>query len=142
MIQVTRKEFEKGWARAKSVYATVAQGDKTNNAHRLLLFYAVENGLKALIMRTEKIRDGSADFSNEKHNVNRLLDRAGAKKILRMAHTISIKDHISHKPRNCSVGDINQMWRYGCIANEPSDEEIEFDLRTVAQWVEEQLLNP
>ncbi|GAB1831762.1 hypothetical protein [Achromobacter xylosoxidans] len=142
MIQVTRKEFEKGWARAKSVYTTVPHGDKTNNAHRLLLFYAVENGLKALIMRTERIRDGSADFSKEKHNINRLLDRAGAKATYRIANTILIKDRIAQTSRNCSVGDINQIWRYGCIADAPSDEEIELGLRTVAQWIEEQLLSP
>ncbi|WP_076905192.1 hypothetical protein [Burkholderia pseudomallei] len=138
MIPVTRKEFEKGGARARAVYTSIAPGAQTNNAHRLLLFYAVENGLKALIMRMERTRDGAADFSSEQHNLNRLLDRAGAGRKLRIVNNVVIRDHVANVPRNCSVGEINQMWRYGCVADKPSDVDIETGLKSVAQWIEEQ----
>lgn len=118
---------------------SIAHGAQTNNAHRLLLFYAVENGLKALIMRMERIRDGDADFSSELHNLNRLLDRARADAKLRLASNVLIRDHVANVARNCSVGDINQMWRYGCVADRPSDAEIEAGLNSVAQWIDEQL---
>ncbi|MDH2231313.1 hypothetical protein N5K37_15535 [Delftia tsuruhatensis] len=139
MIQVTRKEFEKGWARARSVYQVSGVDGITNNAHRLMLFYAVENGLKALIMKIERIRDGNADFGDELHNINKLLDRAGAIKSLRIMDNIRIKNASGNTQRGCGVGDINQMWRYGCVASQPSDSEIEGDLKTVAIWIEEQL---
>lgn len=139
MIKVTRKEFEKGWTRARTVYSEIAPGAQTNNAHRLLLFYAVENGLKALIMRLERIRDGDADFEREQHNLNRLLDRANANSKLRVARNVTIRNQVASMPRNCSTGEINQMWRYGCLAERPSDVDIELTLKSVAQWIEEQL---
>ncbi len=139
MIKISRREFEKGWKRARAVYSTVPPGAQTNNAHRLMLFYAVENGLKALIMRLERTRDGEADFTNELHNLNRLLDRARASSKLRLSNSVLIKDEVAHVPRNCGVGEINQMWRYGCVAEKPNDAEIESSLEFVAQWIEEQL---
>lgn len=139
MINVTRKEFEKGWARARSVYSDIPAGGKANNAHRLLLFYAVENGLKALIMRLERIRDGKADFSVEKHNINRLLDRVGANQKMHIAKNIRMKSQFSMIQRVCSVGDINQMWRYGCVADNPTDADIESGLNALAHWIDGQL---
>lgn len=139
MINVSRREFEKGWARAKSVYDGVAAGVQRNNAHRLMLFYAVENGLKALIMRLERIRDGEADFSDEQHNLNKLLDRVKATTALRLGREVRIRNDLSRSQRSCCVGDINQMWRYGCVADQPDDYQLEDKLKNIALWIEEQL---
>lgn len=139
VINVSRKEFEKGWARARSVYTEVAAGAQRNNAHRLVLFYAVENGLKALIMRLERTRDGEADFSVEQHNLNKLLDRVRATTALRLERQIRIRNELSQSQRSCEVGDINQMWRYGCVADQPDDSQLESNLNKIALWIEEQL---
>lgn len=139
MIKIKRREFEKGWARARSLYSNGVAAPPVNNAHRLMLFYAIENGLKALIMQLEKIKDGDADFSIEQHNLNHLLDRVKAAKALRITGSIVIKDQISQSNRGCHVGQINQMWRYGCIAETPSDADLEGQLNKVAQWIEEQI---
>jgi hypothetical protein len=52
MIQVTLRNLKREMGLRKSgLHVDCSWRSQTNNAHRLLLFYAVENGLKALIMR-------------------------------------------------------------------------------------------
>lgn len=48
MIQFTRREIEKAWR--ENLLASSSKTPRTN-PHRLLLFYAVECGLKAILMR-------------------------------------------------------------------------------------------
>ncbi|MGH2416106.1 MAG: hypothetical protein ACRDEA_20935 [Microcystaceae cyanobacterium] len=71
-IPFTDREVEKAWRENKSA------SDKTprSNAHRLLLFYAVECGLKAILMRRQgKNRsDLCTDLYECQHDVNKLLD--------------------------------------------------------------------
>jgi hypothetical protein len=130
-------EFEKGWSRARSVYSAAA--GQANNAHRLLLFYAVENGLKAFIMKAERLSDGSEGFDVEVHDVNKLLARAGAQKSLLLPTNVRIKGSYGGSARNCATGQINQMWRYGCVAENPTDAELELGLQKVATWIEENI---
>lgn len=135
-IPISRKEFEKGWTRARSIYFVVA-GTK-NNAHRLLLFYAVENGLKALIMKREMLRDGTEGFDDEVHDINKLLARVKASTRLHLPVSVSLQDS-GLGQRSCSTGQINQMWRYGCMALTPTDDAIEAQLLAIADWIEENL---
>ena len=48
MIVFTLREFKRAWRDASSAYDNCT---KKTNAHRLLLFYAVETGLKAVVLR-------------------------------------------------------------------------------------------
>ncbi|GCL37866.1 hypothetical protein SR1949_29780 [Sphaerospermopsis reniformis] len=51
-IPFTDKEMEKAWLRNISAYYKTPQPH--TNAHRLLLFYAVECGLKAIFMKKKR----------------------------------------------------------------------------------------
>lgn len=140
MITVSQKEFAKGWARARSVYNGCTNAASKNNAHRLLLFYAVENGLKSLIMRKEGVSAGDVDFSAEKHDLNRLLDRVMASSSLKLPVSVRMKsDPPSASQRSCRIGDVNQMWRYGCVAESPSDSVLEAKLEAVAVWIDAEI---
>lgn len=139
MLRVSRKEFQKGWSRALQVVRN-ADGQLTN-AHRLLLFYAVENGLKAIVMATEKIRDGEASFVAESHDLNALLDRLRVKRSLdlHLESTIMLVTRQGEQQRNIHASALNQVWRYGCAASKPSDSELEQKLNRLVDWIEGRL---
>jgi hypothetical protein len=50
MIPFTDREIQRAWR----TNLEASQVPSRNNAHRLLLFYAVECGLKAIIMKRER----------------------------------------------------------------------------------------
>ena len=41
--------------------------------------------------------------------------------------------------RLCSVGDLNQVWRYGGILEEPTDIEVEQGLEAIQSWISKEL---
>lgn len=134
MLDVSRREFEAGWSRARHAYETGQ--NPLNNAHRLLLFYAVENGLKAIITSAER---AAVEFSEEKHNLNKLMDRARVAAVFRLPRSVRVRSGRGHVQRNCGIGELNQLWRYGCIAEQPTDNELEASLKKLAEWIERSL---
>jgi hypothetical protein len=144
-IPFTDREIEKAWRENKSA------SDKTarSNAHRLLLFYAVECGLKAILMRRQgKNRsDLCTDISECQHDVNKLLDCLSAHKDLRLPAQLSmkpIKGKNGNDERKFTPGDVNQMWRYGgcCEAIGITDQDLEKKLLEIVNWIDGELRRP
>ena len=87
VIPFTDREIEKAWRENKSA----SEKTPRTNAHRLLLFYAVECGLKAILMRRQgKSRsDLCTDISECQHHINKLLDCLSAHKDLRLRNSLA-----------------------------------------------------
>jgi len=150
VIPFTDREMRNAWRQNLAA----SQVEPRTNVHRLLLFYAVECGLKAVIMETElltrtdeKCRSGQV-ISDFGHNINGLLDylSIGSKTPRVRLKNTKIKPIKKHKTskykeeRTVSPQDINQMWRYGGKSVDVSDEKIEQKLLEINQWIEEKLL--
>ncbi len=144
-IPFTDREMEKAWRENKSVYDS---SDKTQrkNAHRLLLFYAVECGLKAILMRRQQKRrtDLCQEILECQHNVNKLLDylRSGSSlKLPIQLNMPKIRSKSGYDERKFTPGDLNQMWRYGgcCLADGITDEHLEKKLLEIANWIDGEL---
>jgi hypothetical protein len=116
------------------------------NAHRLLLFYAVECGLKTAIMKRERIKrtDESmknGDFKEFGHDINKLLTYLHTTPELYLQETelTSLKPfpqtRESETKRPVKPADFNQMWRYG--GHSEKDENIEKQLEKIIQWLEQ-----
>lgn len=155
-IPFTDKEMEKAWLRNISAY------DKTppprTNAHRLLLFYAVECGLKAVFMKQKKRKrtDLCPEIADCQHNINKLLDCLDVEGPLRLPE-IRIEDipdkrnnKNKQEKRKLDSGQINQMWRYGGNVistitrkneTQASDEDIENKLLIIAKWIAGEINN-
>ena len=84
-IPFTDREMEKAWRENKSVFDNSNEKQR-NNPHRLLLFYAVECGMKATLMRRAGKRrtDLCQEIHECQHDLNKLLDYLGARKDLRL----------------------------------------------------------
>jgi hypothetical protein len=140
-IPFTDREMYRAWRanRLASIH------DSPSNSHRLLLFYAVECGLKAVLMKRESVNCTSqlrAEVNEAQHNINKLLDALSAGQALKLPNQLNMKkinDGGSYRERTLNPGQINQMWRYGGREIDERDDEIEAQLVKIAQWIEGEL---
>jgi hypothetical protein len=144
-IPFTDREIEKAWRENKSA----SEETPRSNAHRLLLFYAVECGLKAVLMRRQSKNrsDLCTDISECQHDVNKLLDCLYAGEKLKLPAQLSmqpIKGKKSNDERKFTPGDINQMWRYGgcCATGSVTDQNLEKKLLEIVNWIDGELRRP
>lgn len=149
-IPFTSREMQKAW----KDNLQASRHTSRNNAHRLLLFYAIECGLKAILMKRRSVTCTSdcIEISQAQHNINKLLD------FLRAGHSLKLPNQfdmaaITNKgkrlERKVDSGTVNQMWRYGGKAIEsidPSgktigitDNLLEKHLIKISEWIEKEL---
>jgi len=139
MIVFTLRELQRAWRQANSAFDGCT--NKTN-AHRLLLFYAVETGLKAVILKRNSKQDSEGMFADTLHDLNKLLKDLYAGANLHLPKDIRLDElthPISSKQRNAICGDLNQIWRYGAVARNPTDEELEAKLSAINEWIRGEL---
>lgn len=138
MIPFTRRELVNAWNTATAA----SKATKRNNAHRLLLFYAVECGLKAVYLkRHNKDPLDSQTAAPLAHDLNRILDLLNVAQVLRITPKQFTLPPLQ-KPltqRNCRVGELNQVWRYGGMLAQPTDIEVEEKLEAVQVWIAKEL---
>ena len=145
-IPFTDKEMKKAWGGNLSA----SQISPRTNAHRLLLFYAVECGLKAVLMARQETRRTNLckDIKECGHNINKLLSLLGAGGSLRLPPEIFIQEIFdtrnNKEERKLNPGQINELWRYGgkviAIVNKDgkikaNDEYIENKLLEISKWI-------
>ncbi len=145
VIPFTDREMEKAWRENRDA----SHKTQRTNAHRLLLFYAVECGLKAILMRRQgKTRtDSCTDISECQHDVNKLLDCLSVQKNLRLPGQLSIKPikgKNGYDERKFTTGEVNQMWRYGgcCTTTGITDKDLEEKLLEIVNWIDGELKRP
>lgn len=137
MIDVSKQEFEASFKKHFGVYNN---GNCTNNSRRLLLFYAVECGLKSLIMKKEKafmFSKLSQEAKSCKHNLKALLKLLDQEENYRNLKAI----RTSHKKEEVTCGHYNEFWRYGVGCSEEdlkngTEDLIEQELVKIAKWIE------
>lgn len=82
-IPFTRHELTRAWRQLRQTALPLANPSR-NNAQRLLLFYAVECGLKAAwLKRNNKTLFAGEDIRQTGHDLTKLLDQLRAGKHLR-----------------------------------------------------------
>jgi hypothetical protein len=146
-IPFTDREIERAWRENKFVYMASAK-ESRKNAHRLLLFYAVECGLKAMLMRRQRKKrtDLCANIYESQHDINKLLDYLGAKGDIKLPPQLSmekLRSNSGYDERKFSTGELNQMWRYGgCCFTGATDEELETKLLEIVAWIQGELKRP
>lgn len=134
-IPFTNRELVRAWRELKAE-ATPALNSIRSNPRRLLMFYAVECGLKAVWLKRQQ-RDlfEKADIEKTGHNLRDLL------KELKVGANLSLPEAFQlEKPtRRGQFGDIHQAWRYGGRSASPADQDCEQQLQKVLDWIEGEL---
>ncbi|MFM7448715.1 MAG: hypothetical protein ACKO24_08970 [Leptolyngbyaceae cyanobacterium] len=146
----TDREMQRAWQ--ANLQASI--NSTPSNAHRLLLFYAIECGLKAVLMKRRAMTctNHCREFTEVQHDINKLLDILSAGQALKLPSQFNMSPvnyRGSKYDRRLSPGKINQMWRYGGKVIEKlddsgmtsrfTDEDIEQHLIKISQWIEGEL---
>ena len=141
-IPFTDRELVRAW-RDLSAVATPSQESARQNPHRLLLFYAVECGLKAVwLKRQRRTLFEDADINKTGHNLRQVLKDLNVGAGLSLPETFRLAMVIhgqAQLPRNGKFGDLHQVWRYGGKCESPTDHDCEQQLQKVLNWIQGEL---
>jgi len=126
-----------------SAVATPPAESIRQNPHRLLLFYAVECGLKAVwLKRQRRTLFEGADISRTGHNLRQVLKDLNVGAGLSLPETFRLPTATQGQaqfPRNGKFGDLHQAWRYGGKCEAPTDHDCELQLQRVLNWIQGEL---
>lgn len=143
-IPFTDRELTRAWRDLSSVVNSQPIGIP-KNPHRLLLFYAVECGLKAIWLKRQgrTLFDG-ADIKQTGHDLREVLKALNVGSALSLPKTFRLPDALHSQtkaplPRNGSIGDLHQVWRYGGQCDAPTDQDCEQQLQKVLTWIQGEL---
>lgn len=135
------RELKRAWRELRSASTQT----KRLNAHRLLLVYSVECGLKAVWLKREcRTLFLSSDISNTGHDLNDVLKKLRCSHILpkslEMSDVKNDQNSIINR-KNIGIGDLHQVWRYGGdLKNPPVDNTaMEASLEKIQDWIEKEL---
>lgn len=138
MIEITRREMERAY---RDHFKAYRQIDGSSFSGLTCLFYAVECGLKSLIMEREQ-QETTEDLAKHdfSHNVNKMLSHLKCGKALHLPSVITLTDlKRPQKQRNSGQKELNQVWRYGVdIRDTHQKAEVVNKLLNVCHWIREQ----
>jgi len=140
-IPFTDRELARAW-RELSAVATPPAGVRLN-PHRLLLFYAVECGLKAVwLKRQNRTLFEGADIHQMGHNLRQVLKDLKVGSALSLPESFelpSASQGTTTVARKSQFGDVHQAWRYGGRCQVPTDQDCEQQLLKVLKWIQGEL---
>ncbi len=117
MIHVSDKEIQKSYRRHKSIWISAEKSQNTPNySHKMVLFYAVECGLKFLYMAQFGLRMTNQENAEGKnitvfgHNLNELLKNL-------KGFSLQLPQVEDENENQISPEEVHQAWRYGRTLN-------------------------
>jgi len=142
VLPFTDRELKRAW-RELSEVANPPPSSLRQNSHRLLLFYAVECGLKVVWLKRQNrtLFDG-ADIHRMGHDLQQVLKdlKVGSDLSLPASFRLPDASQGSHfLPRSSKFGDLHQAWRYGGRCEDPTDQNCEQQLLKVLSWIQGEL---
>lgn len=150
VLPFTDREMQRAWR----INLQASKHTSRSNAHRLLLFYSIECGLKAVLMKRMAVNCTSlcSEIADAQHNINKLLDYLSAGQSLKLPTQLEmppIKIRGVDTGRKLDAGKVNQAWRYGgrltqfsastSKSIEIEDELIEKHLMQISEWIQKEL---
>ncbi|WP_435923505.1 hypothetical protein [Paenibacillus sp. DYY-L-2] len=136
MIPAKIHELKKTFFCHSSVYKSATE---IRVSHKLLLFYAVECGLKVLLLK--KIRKTTTEAFLEHSELKVRMSGKNGHNIKYMLQFLGYS-HFSLPNMEClnekqaSPSEYNQVWRYGIQNSQERDNEIEQTLVEIVEWIE------
>lgn len=140
-IPFTLRELQRAW---KSLRSASSQLPRTN-AHRLLLVYSIECGLKAVWLKREsRTLFVATDIARTGHDLNAVIKQLRMGAVLPVSFDLSDAKDERKNPvprRHCRIDALHQAWRYGGeLAPPPGDDAaMESKLEAVQRLIEKEL---
>lgn len=144
-VPAKRKDLKNSFKKHYNVYKTIKDASCHPMSKRMLLFYAVESGLKCLLL--DQIHKNTTldlqeyhgfDFLKKHgHDINKLLKlvKIGDSKQYMLT---SIPVPRSWPPRTIEPEELHQIWRYGIeMGITEQEKQAEEKLRNIAAWLDD-----
>ncbi|WP_422134821.1 hypothetical protein [Endozoicomonas sp. ALD040] len=134
-IEITQREMDRAFRSHHE--ATRHLPSSCNPSKLVCLFYAVECGLKSLIIKRERHQTSEGiDHYGFEHNINKMLSHLRCGKKLRLPVNISLDTSKPNTHRDTDQSKLNQVWRYGVkIKNQADHTHITQTLENICHWV-------
>ncbi|ELQ6329425.1 hypothetical protein RFI20_001781 [Klebsiella pneumoniae] len=141
-IPFTNRELVRAWRSSLDV----SKSEQRTNPHRLLLFYAIECGLKATYLKQINKTVIDSDIAQQfSHDINKLCEKLSINSSFMLPQSLRMKDcKVDSKDvtRTCSPSEINQIWRYGgTLDGVENDIFLEGKLEKLNEIIEKELTN-
>lgn len=142
MIRADRQDYKRGYKKKFAHYKKLRSTENDTNCRRLLLVYAVECGLKFLLLRqwcemnSELIRDENKKRIIGTHDLRYLLRELGQQGNWRFDTF-----HTTHGDL-VTAKEYHQMYRYGVRVqkdDELKEKNMEEKMMQIAEWIEERM---
>ncbi|WP_312762373.1 hypothetical protein [Stutzerimonas balearica] len=141
-VPFTDRELTRAWRELSTIAKPVA-GSSRKNPHRLLLFYAVECGLKAVwLKRRNRSLFDREDIDKTGHNLRQVLKELKVGTELSLPENLQLKpvmQNSAQQPRSGDISILHQAWRYGGECTGPTDHDCEYQLEQVLAWIQGEL---
>lgn len=139
-IPFTNRELVRAWRNSISV----SKSEERTNPHRLLLFYAIECGLKAAYLKKINKTVIDSQIAQEfSHDINKLCEKLSINSSFMLPQSLRMRDcKVDSKDviRTCSSSEINQIWRYGgTLDGAENDVFLEMKLEKLNEIIEKEL---
>lgn len=119
---------------------SVPRAGGRKSPHRLLMFYAVECGLKAVwLKRQRRSLFEHDDIQQTGHDLRQILKSLGVGAALGLPKVVQLKPLSNGSERKGDISILHQAWRYGGVCKTPSDAELEAQLEKVLDWIRGEL---
>ncbi len=117
-----------------------ASGCRRESPHRLLMFYAVECGLKAVWLKRQcRSLFEHDDIKKTGHDLRKTLRDLRPGKTLELPKDVQLQPLSNGSERKGDISILHQAWRYGGVCKTPSDAELEAQLEKVLDWIRGEL---
>ncbi len=142
-IPFTDQELKRAWRQLSKISLPLNNGER-ENAHRLLLFYAVECGLKVVwLKRNSRTLFTGDDINRTGHDLASTLTQLRAGHLLELPPSIQLSEVRAADgrllQRNGRLESLHQVWRYGGQCQTPQDTACERQLELVLEWINGEL---
>jgi hypothetical protein len=138
-LRFTKRELTNAWRDLVKASRPSGCTQCPTNAHRLLLFYAVECGLKAVLLKNWGKTVFCKDDVKNGHDLRELQKQLRLSNDALLPNAIQVGniriDAKKEEPRNGGVSALHEVWRYGGVCQSPTDEECEKKLSSVSEWI-------
>lgn len=138
-ISVTRRELQRAY-RSHCIACNAIDKRKCKPTYLVMLFYAVECGLKAIWLKRngkEETASCGKQFDSFGHNINIMLSQLRVHKKLHLPNKSRVVNPGRRSARDVYSEQLNQAWRYGCQLD--NDEIFEEKLVNLITWIRGEL---
>lgn len=143
MIEAKRQELKKSFKVHYSKYMEGLNSQReTNKTEKLVLFYAIECGVKALLLKkinknTTKAFGEHIIYKNKLsgsngHNIKYILQQLDYK-------SVKLPNIICNNGESARCHEYNQIWRYGIECDNAIEKSIEKEMVQIASWLDKRL---